>query len=129
MDRKLKFGTHVQVSLQKCDKLVKSLYSMICRRSRLSIANKLLLYKAIIRPTITYGFPAWCNCARTHRNKLQIKQNRILKMMMNLDPFYPTDDLHRIAEVDLIDDWFQRLLPKFQNSCLSSWNPLLQNIF
>lgn len=128
LDQKLKFGLHIQKSLQTCDKLVKSLYSLICRRSHLSTANKLLLYKAVIRPTITYGFPAWCNCARTHRKKLQTKQNRLLKMMLNLDPFHPTEDLHRLAGVQQIDEWIQRLLPKFWTSCNTSLNPLLQNI-
>lgn len=128
LDQKLKFGIHTQKSLQKCDKLVKCLYSLICRRSRLNTSNKLLLYKAIIRPTITYGFPAWCNCARTHRRKLQTKQNRLLKMILDLDPYYHTEALHRLAGINTIDDWINGLLPKFWNSCNLSANPLLQTI-
>ncbi|KYB24559.1 putative RNA-directed DNA polymerase from transposon X-element-like Protein [Tribolium castaneum] len=35
------------------------LRSLVCRRSALSIDNKLLLYKSVIRPTMTYASVAW----------------------------------------------------------------------
>lgn len=53
---------------------------------------------------------------------------KILTMMLNLDPFHPTEEVHRMAEVEILDDWFSRLLPKFNLSCELSINPLLQEL-
>lgn len=128
LDRTLTFGCHVTNCIQKCDKLTKSLYPLVKRRSRLDPSIKLLLYKTVFRPTVAYGFPAWYDCAQSHRKKIQTKQNRLLKMILDLSPFHPTDEVHRLAGVERIDDWFQRLVPKFQQSCWSSINPLLQEL-
>lgn len=128
LDQKLKFGCHVTNCLQKCDKVVKMLYPLVKRRSRLDPGIKILLYKTVLRPTVAYGFPAWYDCAQSHRKKVQVKQNRLLKMILDLSPFHPTDEVHRLAGVERIDDWFQRLMPKFLDSCSSSVNPLLQEL-
>ncbi|KXJ75371.1 hypothetical protein RP20_CCG011846 [Aedes albopictus] len=128
LDQKLNFSCHITNSIRKCDILTKTLYPLIKRRSRLHPTIKVLLYKTVFRPTVAYGFPAWFDCAQCHRNKIQVKQNRLLKMMLDLSPFHPTDDVHRIAGVERIDDWFQRLVPKFLQSCSSSVNPLLQEL-
>lgn len=128
LDPKLKFGCHVANCLQKCDKLTKMLYPLVKRRSRLDRNLKVLLYKTVFRPTVAYGFPVWYDCAQSHRNKIQVKQNRLLKMMLDLSPFHPTEEVHRLAGVEKIDNWFRRLIPKFLQSCASSVNPLLQEL-
>lgn len=128
LDKKLTFGFHIEESLRKFDKLTKTFYPLVNRRSRLDNGTKVLLYKTVFRPTVTYGFPAWYNCASCHRKKVQRKQNRTLKMMLNLGIQHPTDEVHRLAGVEPIDEWFQRLMPKFRISCQASINPLLQNL-
>ena len=128
LDRKLTFALHIKTALSKCDKLIRMLYPLVNRRSHLDTNSKLLLYKTVFKPVMTYGFPAWYNCAATHRKKLQIKQNRILKMMLNLEPFHSTDDVHKTTNMERIDNWFQRVLPKFWMGCTSSANPLLQHL-
>lgn len=128
LDKKLTFGLHTNNCIKKFNKLTRALYPLVKRRSRLDKNIKLLLYKTVFRPTITYGFPAWYNCAQSHRNKIQVKQNRLLKMILDLEPSHPTVDVHRIAGVEQLNDWFTRLLPKFNLSCSSSTNPLLQEL-
>ena len=126
LDKKLTFAEHIKNATNKCDKITRMLYSLVNRRSHLDRNSKLLLYKTVFKPAMTYGYPAWHDCAASHRKKLQVKQNRLLKMMLNLDPFHPTDDVHRMAKMELIDDWLLRVLPKFWMGCTTSINPLLQ---
>lgn len=128
LDQKMNFSQHISNSLKKCDKLTKTLYPMVNRRSALDRRTKLLLYKTVFRPTLTYAFQAWHTCAQTHRMKIQRKQNRLLKMIMDLEFLHPTDDLHQQAGIELIEDWFHRLLPKFILGCRTSDNPLLLDL-
>lgn len=128
LDKMLLFDKHTDQTLKKCKSLIRSLYSLVNRRSRLQLHNKLLLYKCVFRAVLTYGFPAWKNCAATHRKKLQRMQNKLLKMIYNLDPWYPTDDLHQLAELDTIDEFIDRMFLKFRTSCQMSDNPLISAI-
>ncbi|GFV79723.1 hypothetical protein TNCV_1725481 [Trichonephila clavipes] len=41
------------------------------RRSPLSLENKVILYKQILRPVITYGSPIWGAAAATHMKKIK----------------------------------------------------------
>lgn len=128
LDPKLTFGKHIERSLEKSCKLTKSLYCLVNRRSRLHMDKKLLLYKTVFRPTLTYGFPVVFNCARSHKLKLQTKQNKLLKMILNLSPFHPTDEVHQVAKVEMIDEWVSKLMPRFWDSCRAIDNPLLTNL-
>lgn len=46
------------------------LYPMLHRRSRVTSENKILLYKQVLRPILTYGCPVFCSMSNTHFNKL-----------------------------------------------------------
>lgn len=125
MDPKLKFDKHIAASLSRCDKLIKMLYPLISRRSRLSNQNKILIYKMIFRPIITYGFPAWHSCAQSRRLKLQVKQNKILKMMLDLPFNFPSDELQEVSHTESLSLWTTRLLQKFWTGCTMSENELI----
>ncbi|KXJ82688.1 hypothetical protein RP20_CCG011155 [Aedes albopictus] len=56
---------------------------------------------------MTYGSPVWGKCAKSHRARLQVKQNKLLKMIYGLDPFFPTSELHRLSNTELIDDFIE----------------------
>ena len=127
-DKKLRFDKHVAASLDKCKKLTKMLYPLVCRRSRLSNANKILLYKLIFRPTLTYGLPAWHGCAQSHRKRLQVQQNKILKMMLDLPFNFPTEDLQDAANTEMLETWTNRLLHKFRIRCTMSENDLIVDL-
>ena len=58
--------------IEKAHKVLKIMYSLMNRKSTMSIYNKLLLYKVIIRPILVYDCPAYGNMAKCHFKKLQI---------------------------------------------------------
>ncbi|KXJ73293.1 hypothetical protein RP20_CCG016166 [Aedes albopictus] len=128
-DKKLKFDKHVNYVAGKVDRSTKALYSLLNRRSKLHIKNKLLVVKCVIRPMITYASAVWGNCAKSHRKRLQVKQNKLLKMVHNLNPRYPTDDLHKLAGVDTVDASIERAKRSFRTSCEMSANPLIGTLF
>lgn len=116
LDKRLTMKPHVEAVIGKTQAVVKMLYSMISRRSKLSIKNKLHLYKVGIRPISTYGCPIFYNMAACHFKKLQIQQNRILKMMLNLPWRYPTNELHRVAEIETVHEYCTKLKVNFESS-------------
>lgn len=128
LDKRLTFQKNIQYFREKSEKLIKMLYSFINRRSKLSITNKLLLYKTVFRPTLTYAYPAWQDCARTHKKKLQIIQNKCLKLIYDLPYWFPTDDLHEVANIDNLDSFCNKLSQNFFRKTVTSHYELVREL-
>lgn len=100
LDKKLTFKNHIDETTHKAEKYIKILYSFINRKSKLSLENKLLLYKVVFRAILLYGCAVWWKCAKTHKKKIQIIQNKCLKLIHNLPFFYSTTNLHNLDGIE-----------------------------
>ena len=74
------------------------------------------VYKSYIRPVLEYGAPVILGASETYIKKLQIIQNKAIRIAYKLDPLSHTEDIHNIAKIDLIKDRFQILTYKFIDS-------------
>lgn len=83
---------------------------------KINDANKMLLFKTALRPIYTYACPVLTTIASCHLKKLQIVQNKILKMIKNLPWHTRTVDLHEMTAVELVTDFMTRLEENFQSS-------------
>jgi len=124
-DSGLTFGRHVQEILRKTSICIASLYPLIGKKSRLSVKGKELIYKAVIRPVISYGAPVWFQVAPSHHRKLQVVQNKCLKLIHGLPYRFSTGELHRLAGHDMLRDYLARLIIRFQGRCADSEHDLI----
>lgn len=95
-------------------------YSLLSRRSKLSTNNKLLFYKVAIRPIFSYASPITSLAAASHIKRLQVFQNKVLRMMLDVrwDPDsqrYSTTnvEMHDIADIEPVKDHFDQLRQNF----------------
>ena len=110
---------HIEYTTLKAQKAIRILYSLFNRRSRLSTYNKLHLAKVAIRPIITYAAPLVNEAAKTHIKKLQIAQNKLLRMILDASRYTRITDLHEEAQMETIPEFISRLTDKFETSQLS----------
>lgn len=127
-DKKLTFEKHLSNTVHKVNLMVKILYPFINRKSKLSIENKLLIFKTIFQPVLTYASPVWADCANTHIKKLQICQNKVLKLILNLPWHYSTARLHERANTNTILCLIHKLKYNFLIKCSLSESELIRNI-
>lgn len=123
LDKKLTFVKHISNTIQRAEKTIRILYPLLSRNSRLNSESKLLVYKVMFRPLLTYGSSAWINCADTHKKRLQISQNKILKLCLNLHWRTATTLVHDLAKIDLISQYMIRNNDRFILRCSTSLNP------
>ena len=116
LEKKLNFKKHIDYVVGKANVAIKTLYPLISRKSQLNVQNKLLIYKLAIRPIFTYACPAFINIAKTHIKRLQVLQNKALKMVMNRHWRTRTTDLHGDANVPMISDYIDKLTAKFNEN-------------
>lgn len=129
MDRKLIFDLHIKKQIEKFTIAKNMLYPLIKRGSPLSRENKIILAKVVFQSIILYACPVWGVCAMSHIKKLQICQNKLLKMMLNLPWHFSTNDLHCNYNIGLVRDRIQYITDRFKLFCGLSDNPLIYSLY
>lgn len=115
LDKKLTFRDHTLHVLRKSNTAVKTLYSLLNRKSKLMKDCKILLYKVAIRPIVTYAAPAINLMATFHKNKLQVSQNRLIKMILDLPWRTSTNQIHEETGMEKMTEFMNKLTQDFEN--------------
>lgn len=116
LDKRMTHRKHIEYVTSKANIAIRTLYPLLSRNSKLHISNKLLVYKLAIRPIFTYACPAFSNIANCHVKKLQIIQNKALKMILNVSRFERTLKVHEETGVPLVLDYIFKLSTKFHET-------------
>lgn len=90
--------------------------------------NKLILYKTVIRPKITYASPVWINTATTNINKLQVIQNKILKCIHGVPRNFPTAILHDMSGIGTLNEVICNQAKNFNAKCKMSRFELIRQL-
>lgn len=86
LDYKLKFSNHINITRNKAYAIKNLIHKLINKNSSLSIKNKTILYKALIKPILMYAAPIWSNTAITNLNKIKTFENKLLRYISNSEP-------------------------------------------
>lgn len=129
LDKKLIYDLHIARQIQKYCIAKNMLYPLIKRSSPLSKDNKIILAKVVFQSILLYACPVWGVCANTHIKKLQVCQNKLLKMMLNLPWHFSTKYLHEYNNINLIQNRIHTLTDRFKLFCSTSSNPLISNLY
>lgn len=128
LDSKLLYKSHIKNTIQKSQKAFGSLYPILKKHNSVPTKQKLLMYKIYIRPILTYACPVWINAAKCHTDKLQVVQNKYLRMALNAPYSTPIVKLHDISKIEEICSFIKKLNLKFYGGLDSVTNPLINNI-
>ncbi|KAL0269181.1 UNVERIFIED_CONTAM: hypothetical protein PYX00_006993 [Menopon gallinae] len=127
LDQRLNFDRHINKLTQTANGVIKNIYPLISKRSKLSQKNKKLLYLATIRPILTYAVPLWGNIGKTRLLKPQRLQNRCLRLITNGNRYTKIKTLHEITGVPRIEEFVRKLSINFYNK-LSNTSKLTKQI-
>ena len=70
------------------------MYYFLGKISSLSLENKLLLYKAIIKPIWTYGVELWGCSSKSNVNIIQRFQSKTLRLIAGAPKYVSNQTLH-----------------------------------
>ena len=128
LDKRVTYKNHINYSIEKCNNITKLLYSLIHRKSKLNISNKRLIYLLIIRSVLLYASPVWFESAKTHIKKIQVTQNKYLKMIYAKPKLFSTRRLHLISDIPLVMDLITKIRNNFKNNLPLISNELINNL-
>jgi hypothetical protein len=128
LDRKLNFSQHINSTADRAVKCSRALYPLLCKRSFLSEKNKVIIYRTIIRTLMLYGCYIWHIAANTHKNKLQVIQNKNLKTIHNLPMRFSTLELHERFQHPTISNVINNQNLTWSNKCSISSYELIREL-
>jgi hypothetical protein len=73
LDRRLTWHTHIFAKRKQLGLSLTEMYWLLGRKSKLSINNKLLIYKVILKPIWTYGIQLWGTTSNSNIEILERK--------------------------------------------------------
>ncbi|GFT45295.1 RNA-directed DNA polymerase from mobile element jockey [Trichonephila clavipes] len=100
--------------------------SLVGRNSPLSLENKVVLYKQVLRPIITYASPVWGAAAATHMKKIQVIQNKILRLITNAPWYVRNDVIHYDLHMEPISSYITKLARNVFRSIENHDNPIIR---
>ena len=109
LDRRLTWKPHIQRKRKHLGLLLQRMYWALGRKSKLSLANKLIIYNSVLKLIWTYGAPLWGSASQSNIEILQRLQNKILRMVSNAPRYIPNHILHSDLQIPTIREEITRL--------------------
>jgi hypothetical protein len=81
---RLTWRKHITTKRKHLDLQFRKLYWILGRKSQLSLENKLLVYKVLLKPIWTYGVQMWGTASNSNIEILEIFQSKILQIITDI---------------------------------------------
>jgi hypothetical protein len=123
-DRRLTWKIHVSTKRKQLDHKTQEIKWLIGRHSPLSLENKILIYKTVLKPVWTYGFELWGCASHSNIEIIQRYQSKLLLTITNA-PWYVTNhNLHADLHIPYVSKVFQERIATHRTTIASHPNPL-----
>lgn len=128
LDARLRWKEHIKIKCKQLKTLRAKMEWLIGRNSHLSIRNKLLLYKQILKPVWLYGIQLW-GCSKDSNVKdIQLFQNKVLRNIVNAQWYVRNKDIHRDLKMDSVSEVRVKVAKKHQQRLQNHCNPEAFNL-
>jgi len=97
-------------------------------RQQLSIENKLLLYKAILKPIYVFMASNWGTASNSNIEILQRFQNKYLRIIINAAWYVTNDILHHDLDVPYVGDEIKKFSQRYADRMEKHPNILATNL-
>jgi len=95
LDRRLTWKKHILSKRKQLSMKMRGLYWLIGCRSSLTLKNKILLYKSILKPIWTYGIQMWGTACISTINIIERFQAKILRICTGAPWYVPNEVLRQ----------------------------------
>ena len=101
------------------------MYWITGRKSKLSLENKLLIDKNILKPIWTYGIPLWGTASNFKIEILQRFQNKVLGSIVNAPRYVPNTALHTDLQIPTVKAEITNFSTKYREKLITHPNELV----
>ena len=128
IDTQLTWKQHTKSIIDKIQTTRRQMYWLTSRKSKLSIENKLKIYKTIIKPIWTYGIPLWGTAVMSHINKLESLQSKILRTIVNAQWYVRNEDIRKDLKIPIVKEEISMYAEKYKKRTATHPNQPLNQL-
>lgn len=129
LDRRMTFQKHIFTKRKQFGLKHSKMYWLMGRRSQLSTENKLLLYKAILKPIWTYGIQLWGSASKSNIEILQRFQSKVLRGIVNAPWYVTNQQIHRDLRVASVMEEIRNFSVKYRERINAHPNKYASRVF
>ena len=115
LDTRLTWSPHINQVRKGATQRMGMFRPFLSRKNKLSIRNRFLLYKQLIRPMMDYACPAKRSGARTHVRRLQVIQSKCLCLTTGAPWYVRNRQIHEDLGIPLFADHIRALTENFDS--------------
>jgi hypothetical protein len=105
------------------------MYWLLNRKAKLSLENKLIIYKHILKPIWTHGIELWVCSKPSNIKILQSFQSKILRMISGAQWYVSSQTLHEDLRIPLIQDMIKTNINEYKNRTSVHENQHIKDLF
>lgn len=128
LDQRLTWKKHIFTKRKQLGLKLQRMNWLMAKNSKLSIENKLLLYKSIIKPIWTYGIQLWGTACNSNIEILQRYQSKVLRSIVNAPWYVPNAIIQRDLKIKSVKDEIKNFSKKYQSRLSVHPNNLAVNL-
>ena len=126
LDKRLTWCPHIKHKRKTVNSRLHILRPLL--KSKLSLSNKLIIYKSIIRPVWTYGIQLWGTAKPSNTKSLQAFQSICLRVITSSPWYFTNNNLHKDLKIPSLNQLAKLYYSKFHNNLKSHSNPLIKQL-
>jgi hypothetical protein len=127
LDGRLTWAKHIETKRKQLNLKVKQMHWLL-RRPALSIENKLLLYKAVLRLIWTYGIQLWGTASNSNIKILQRFQSKTLRSILNAPWYIKNHRIHEDLQLNTVLSKIEKWNTKYLRKLETNTNALAVNL-
>jgi hypothetical protein len=104
LDRKLTWHHHIFTKRKQLGLTLTKMYWLLGHSSWLSLPNKLLLYKTILKPIWTYGIQLWGTVSTSNIEILERFQSQALRIIVDTPWYMPNNHIRRDLQMTSVKE-------------------------
>ena len=128
LDKRLTWKKHIQTKRKALEMQLNKYKSLLNPRSPLSLENKLLIYKFIIKPIWTYGIQLWGTASNSNIEILQRFQSKVLRKITHSPWFVTNNRLHADLKIPTVKEEIHFRMLSYKSRIEIHPNPLAANL-
>jgi hypothetical protein len=123
---KLNWKEHITRKRKQIDLKTKEINWLIGKKSHLSVENKLLIYKVVIKPVWSYGIELWGCASKSNIVIMQRSQSKILRTIANAHWYVTNHTFHTDFNIPYVSDVIHERINKHHITLEAHPSPLLE---
>jgi hypothetical protein len=124
--KRLTLKNHVVMKRKQLYLKTREIYRLIGKHSPLSLENKLLIYKTVLKPVWTYGMELWGSATKSNIAVIQRNQSKLLRTITNAPRYVSNQTLHSDLHIPHVRTVFRERTATHHTTLDSHPNPLME---